>query len=357
MFTGSSRSEKISSSMVLVSSLVFLSVVLMGSAAVAEETENRSRNHKAMQFGRSAIETKTDANEHLPRDYDGQDDEDNYDVEEDDEDVGESERLTTTGASSSEQHNDVTTPSSVNYVATTPKIVKSSEVLSRYEQGLEDYEEAADREERENSLQQQQQQQQQQQPVGGFLMKPILTTLFNVMSSAFSSKRSFQVVGPDPASVLSEWNRMAGVDNGDDSSSGGGPSTSDDADNQNGNSTAVGAAGSARYIQGDPLNGYYDFVITEGSYKFWAIFQILTAILVIYSTFAAIYYSKVSPLTSDYDYIEYLNGGRSFAGARSMDGISGPAGDMWNGLLEKPWFNIATNSFVFVMNAIENVPK
>lgn len=30
----------------------------------------------------------------------------------------------------------------------------------------------------------------------------------------------------------------------------------------------------ARYIKGDPLKGYYDFVITEGSYKFWAIFQV-----------------------------------------------------------------------------------
>lgn len=30
----------------------------------------------------------------------------------------------------------------------------------------------------------------------------------------------------------------------------------------------------ARYIQGDPLKGYYDFIITEGSYKFWAAFQV-----------------------------------------------------------------------------------
>lgn len=32
--------------------------------------------------------------------------------------------------------------------------------------------------------------------------------------------------------------------------------------------------GRASYIKGDPLNGYYDFVITEGSYKFWVIFQV-----------------------------------------------------------------------------------
>lgn len=30
----------------------------------------------------------------------------------------------------------------------------------------------------------------------------------------------------------------------------------------------------SRYIKGDPLQGYYDFVITEGSYKFWAVFQV-----------------------------------------------------------------------------------
>lgn len=43
-----------------------------------------------------------------------------------------------------------------------------------------------------------------------------------------------------------------------------------------GNSTAV-AAVEGRYIQGDPLNGYYDFVISEGSYKFWAVFQVMYA--------------------------------------------------------------------------------
>ena len=33
--------------------------------------------------------------------------------------------------------------------------------------------------------------------------------------------------------------------------------------------------GEGRYIKGDPLKGYYDFVITEGSYKFWAAFQVI----------------------------------------------------------------------------------
>jgi hypothetical protein len=44
--------------------------------------------------------------------------------------------------------------------------------------------------------------------------------------------------------------------------------------NDTNNSTAVAAVEEGRYIKGDPLNGYYDFLINEGSYKFWAIFQV-----------------------------------------------------------------------------------
>lgn len=49
---------------------------------------------------------------------------------------------------------------------------------------------------------------------------------------------------------------------------------------------AAAAAGAAstevaegRHIKGDPLKGYYDFVITEGSYKFWAVFQVIVLLL------------------------------------------------------------------------------
>jgi hypothetical protein len=38
--------------------------------------------------------------------------------------------------------------------------------------------------------------------------------------------------------------------------------------------TTERAVEEGRYIKGDPLNGYYDFVITEGSYKFWVVFQV-----------------------------------------------------------------------------------
>ncbi|XP_054267243.1 uncharacterized protein LOC128989380 [Macrosteles quadrilineatus] len=39
-------------------------------------------------------------------------------------------------------------------------------------------------------------------------------------------------------------------------------------------------------------NSYYDFLINEGSYKFWAVFQLVTVAILLYSTFAAIYYAK-----------------------------------------------------------------
>lgn len=41
-----------------------------------------------------------------------------------------------------------------------------------------------------------------------------------------------------------------------------------------GGNTTEKAVEEGRYIKGDPLNGYYDFIITEGSYKFWVVFQV-----------------------------------------------------------------------------------
>ncbi|CAG9800279.1 unnamed protein product [Chironomus riparius] len=124
------------------------------------------------------------------------------------------------------------------------------------------------------------------------------------------------------------------------------------------------------YIKGDPLNGYYDFVITEGSYKFWVVFQLFTAGLLIYSTLAAIYYSKVNPLTSDYDYVDYLS--RSFHG-RSMDsadvdddaddtstassGIRESARTYLSSLEHNKWVRTAAYGFQFAMDAIDRIPK
>uniref|UniRef100_A0A182VU14 Uncharacterized protein n=1 Tax=Anopheles minimus TaxID=112268 RepID=A0A182VU14_9DIPT len=157
--------------------------------------------------------------------------------------------------------------------------------------------------------------------------------------------------------------------------------------------TVANTSVEGRYIKGDPLNGYYDFIISEGSYKFWAVFQVstsgddsidwvrlidlrvcslvlmrtnctlqlVTAAVVIYSTLTAIYYSKVAPLTSDYDYIDYLNGGRSFAGAQPLVGAATGrrrSGRNWkDAVATSSWFGPAAQAFTIVMDAIERPPK
>lgn len=62
--------------------------------------------------------------------------------------------------------------------------------------------------------------------------------------------------------------------------------------------------------QRDSVTSYYDFLINEGSYKFWAVFQVVTACLLIYSAFAAIYYAKYT--FSMMDYPDYLDEGFFF---------------------------------------------
>lgn len=62
--------------------------------------------------------------------------------------------------------------------------------------------------------------------------------------------------------------------------------------------------------QRDSVSSYYDFLINEGSYKFWAVFQVVTACLLIYSAFAAIYYAKYT--FSMMDYPDYLDEGFFF---------------------------------------------
>ncbi|XP_034473443.1 pinin [Drosophila innubila] len=116
--------------------------------------------------------------------------------------------------------------------------------------------------------------------------------------------------------------------------------------------------GEGRYIKGDPLKGYYDFVITEGSYKFWAAFQVGTAILIIYSTFAAIYYSKVNPLTSDYDYQDYLGASRSLSGADDdfVDDSDDTTTSTSSTSRIMDWIPRTAHSIKFIMDAIDKIP-
>ncbi|XP_035777915.1 uncharacterized protein LOC118459019 isoform X1 [Anopheles albimanus] len=283
---------------------------------------------------------------------------------------------TTIGPSGESEEQPTGTTVGYNAVATTPKIVPVVKQLSRYEQGLEDYDEAADRAEREQQQQLQRQQQEQEQSLQqqyAGMVKPMLT-LFNVISTVLSSGRSMRAMEAGTDGGNKNVNSTFGAKS---TSEDGRNATTDGAHNENALAPVEG-----RYIKGDPLNGYYDFVISEGSYKFWAVFQVVTAAVVIYSTLTAIYYSKVAPLTSDYDYIDYLNGGRSFAGARPMigsssnsgssgssrgssgssrgsgrSGSSSGAGWSWDNLSSSTWFGPAAQAFTLVMDAIERQPK
>ncbi|XP_049775202.1 uncharacterized protein LOC126162621 [Schistocerca cancellata] len=74
------------------------------------------------------------------------------------------------------------------------------------------------------------------------------------------------------------------------------------------------------HAKSDSALSYYEFLINEGSYKFWAWFQLATAALLIYSVFAAIYYSKYTYYTiaSDYDYDYFFKrSGEPASAARS----------------------------------------
>lgn len=72
----------------------------------------------------------------------------------------------------------------------------------------------------------------------------------------------------------------------------------------------------------------------------------------IYSTLAAIYYSKVNPVVGDYDYTAYLGGARSMADDPEPLYSASPVESLAN----SQWFQSAAHSFQFVMDAIEKLP-
>jgi hypothetical protein len=84
--------------------------------------------------------------------------------------------------------------------------------------------------------------------------------------------------------------------------------------------------------------------------------QLVTAVIVIYSTFAAIYYSKVNPLTSEYEYVDYF--GRSFNGrSLSEAAASEDNGGYLQRILHGGWLGTAKHAMEFVLAAIEKVPQ
>ncbi|XP_076262442.1 uncharacterized protein LOC143197699 [Rhynchophorus ferrugineus] len=88
----------------------------------------------------------------------------------------------------------------------------------------------------------------------------------------------------------------------------------------------------------DPWDGYYDFLINEFSFKFWAGFQLVTAALLIYSAFAAVYYAKFNVITTDYDYYDDFYG-------RSYNEPS-----PW----QKLWSGLSSQTFQRIMDAISS---
>ncbi|GJQ66774.1 putative aminotransferase class I and II [Trypoxylus dichotomus] len=95
-------------------------------------------------------------------------------------------------------------------------------------------------------------------------------------------------------------------------------------------------------VKTDNWANYYDFIINEGSFKFWAAFQLGTAILLIYSAFAAIYYAKFNIISTDYDYYDELFG-RSFSGGS-------PTTPPDSG--SNQWFGLSSETIKTIFNAI-----
>ncbi|XP_072402674.1 uncharacterized protein [Diabrotica undecimpunctata] len=87
----------------------------------------------------------------------------------------------------------------------------------------------------------------------------------------------------------------------------------------------------------DAFTNYYDFIITEGSFKFWSAFQLFTALLLIYSSLAAAYYAKFNVITTDYDYYD------DFFGRSNNDA---PSTSLWSGL--------STSTVQRIFNAISS---
>ncbi|XP_072937716.1 uncharacterized protein [Epargyreus clarus] len=94
----------------------------------------------------------------------------------------------------------------------------------------------------------------------------------------------------------------------------------------------------------DPWAGYYDWIINEGSFKFWSVFQLFTAALLLYACFSAIYYAKFNPIIPDYslEYDDYFLERTVGRKARSLDASELPSGLSW----------INPTTFQFILDAI-----
>ncbi|XP_063218538.1 uncharacterized protein LOC134528808 [Bacillus rossius redtenbacheri] len=109
--------------------------------------------------------------------------------------------------------------------------------------------------------------------------------------------------------------------------------------------TTMGPKPLIRLARSDPVTNYYDFIINEGSYKFWAVFQVGTAALLIYSAFAAVYYAKYTFATTDYsDYDDDFF-------RRSGTAYTPEKPSLFSG---NSFLGISPETFQFIMNAISS---
>lgn len=77
----------------------------------------------------------------------------------------------------------------------------------------------------------------------------------------------------------------------------------------------------------------------------------------IYSTFAAIYYSKVNPIVSDYDYVSYLGGARSMASDPESTLSETDGSFHLSSLLNAHWLQTAAHGVEFVLESIDRIPQ
>ncbi|KAL4712770.1 hypothetical protein ACJJTC_008067 [Scirpophaga incertulas] len=94
----------------------------------------------------------------------------------------------------------------------------------------------------------------------------------------------------------------------------------------------------------DPWAGYYDWLINEGSFKFWSVFQLFTAGILLYACLSAIYYAKFNPILPDYsmEYDDYFLERTVGRRARSLDQSLLPSGLSW----------MNSDTFQFIIDAI-----
>lgn len=117
-------------------------------------------------------------------------------------------------------------------------------------------------------------------------------------------------------------------------------------------------------------NNLNKLILTINSFSL----QLATAVLVIYSTFAAIYYSKVNPIVGDYDYVDYLGGGRSLSdtnidyqdptedASNSSDtkktSISQPqSSSMWTSLFHGDWIPKLKSTSKTIFDVIDKISQ